>query len=286
MKKIENLFCTKRSWLSETVPASNTTNAFYQEMVLAITKRKIATKDSLKIQNPRRRRFDKHTHTLWRVLYQRLERCIAPWIIEGGRGTSRYRSDTSKVEKRRKERSRNAKGSRSTNGPAKFLAGQRVEGRRWKRDRQRKEESRGAWLLRVMFGCCREHIPFYHASGLRCPRSRCQENGRIFPLRGQHRDRETPSRETEWAGRGTGRRGKEENTKEKPREAALRDRWLGWRDARVFDAINLDHKHRFTATLGVPSRVSRPAATFRALSWNHSTDDPLFRTFTRRFRYP
>lgn len=30
------------------------------------------------------------------------------------------------------------------------------------------------------------HIPFYHASGLRCPRSRCQENGRIFPLRAHH----------------------------------------------------------------------------------------------------
>lgn len=125
------------------------------------------------------------------------------------------------------------------------------------------------------------HIPFYHASGLRCPRSRCQENGRIFPLRGElglGRERKTRAESIRGGGGGgsrvegeggereretgigrveSGRRGKEENTKEKPGWAAsLRDRWLGWRDARLLDAINLDHKHRFTATLGVPRSFS------------------------------
>lgn len=75
------------------------------------------------------------------------------------------------------------------------------------------------------------HIPFYHASGSRCPRSRCQENGRIFPLRARRLrassvgrlvlralEEEEEGREEERDGDRTGesgRRGKEENTKEK-----------------------------------------------------------------------
>lgn len=70
----------------------------------------------------------------------------------------------------------------------------------------------------------------------------------------------------------SGRRGKEENTKEKPGEGgSLRDRWLGWRDARLFDAINLDHKHRFTATLGVPRSFSAHQHLSRSPGPLHAT---------------
>lgn len=85
------------------------------------------------------------------------------------------------------------------------------------------------------------------------------------------RGREERERETGIGRVESGRRGKEENTKEKPGWAAsLRDRWLGWRDARLLDAINLDHKHRFTVTLGVPrsfsprQHLSRSPGPFRA----------------------
>lgn len=195
------------------------------------------------------------------------------WKGEGGEGEGGRRK-----KKGRKE-SRNVRGW----GQWTALAGQvplpgveeRVEreGQVGGRDGQRGKGSVApegyVWVLS-------RHIPFYHASGLRCPRSRCQENGRIFPLRARApclgRERlvlRALEEEEEEEGRGggreerdgdrtgeSGRRGKEENTKEKPGWAALRDRWLRWRDARLLDAINLDHKHRFTATLGVPRSFS------------------------------
>lgn len=69
------------------------------------------------------------------------------------------------------------------------------------------------------------HIPFYHASGLRCPRSRCQENGRIFPLRGElglGRERETRAESIRGGGGGGSRVEGEGGERETGRERQKR----------------------------------------------------------------
>lgn len=110
-----------------------------------------------------------------------------------------------RMEKRRKGRKEpERKGSRSLNsslGEVPRWLGFKSE----KEPRREKEEDRQGgrsvapegyvWVLS-------RHIPFYHASGLRCPRSRCQENGRIFPLRAQRHGRDSLSHRTRQRKRG------------------------------------------------------------------------------------
>lgn len=171
----------------------------------------------------------------------------AMWKGEEGRG-GRGRGEEKKERKKGEpERKRLRSMNRLSRWPSSFGRVSR-RGRRQGRleggtGRKRSVAPEGyVWVLS-------RHIPFYHASGLRCPRSRCQENGRIFPLRGElglGRERETRAESIRGGGGGgsrvegeggereretgigrveSGRRGKEENTKEKPGWAAsLRDR--------------------------------------------------------------
>lgn len=103
-----------------------------------------------------------------------------------------------------------------------------------------------------------QNVPFYHARVLGCPRSRCHENGRIF----SPRERRARVCVKWWK-----------------RRMIPRNPCLAWRVAQVFDAINLDHKHRFTATTRVLREFLRwekllGATTLRA-TIEHSARAPF-----------